>query len=324
MKRGNPISILILASLLLVVCSGFGFSSFPNIESQEIQSSYSGVASQANRFVAITNDGRIDWISEKGTVIQTKRIEGEAFKSVLITNQQVIVAGARGSLFYSENDTAFQKIDASITQTINCLALFKNQIVAGCDNGELLIGNSGESFKNVRLNLKGNIVSLCSGALECYGVTDRGEIIHTNDGSNWAIFDFNKVYDGYYKACSFIKVLTTASQIAVIGKNVDGLPVLFFSSKGNVWSERPLIYTDENGFNAQLSDIPDDIYFDFNRDQFVLLFPGGKLMTIPSCSHCQKIYEISENKCNAISGNEHSIIVVGENDYIKIINTDNL
>lgn len=322
MKRGNPISILILTCLLLVVCSGFGFSSFPDVTCKEIQSSYSGVVSQAKGFVAITNDGRIDWISENGKVIRTKKIDGEKFNSVLINNKQVIVSGVQGTLFYFENDTTFQKINIGTSQTINCLAQFKNQIIAGYDDGELRIGKSGESFKNVRLDLKGNIVSLSSGALECYGVTDQGEIIHTNDGLNWTIFDFNKVYDGYYKACTFIKVLSTTSQIAVIGKNGDGLPVMYFSSKGNVWAERPLLYTDEEGFKAYLNDIPEDIYYDSLKDQFILLCSVGKLMTIPSCSHCQKLYEISENILHAISGNELNIIIVGDKNYIRIINTE--
>ncbi len=324
MKRGSPISILILISLLLTVCSGFELSSFPNIACRKFQSSYSCVVSQAKGFVAITNDGGINWISEKGTVIQTKKIEGEKLKSVLINNQQVIVAGVLGSLFYFENNATFLQINTGTTQTINCLAQFKNQIVAGCDNGELQIGNSRESFKSVRLDLKGNIVSLYSGTLECYGVTDKGEIIHSNDGLNWIIFDFNKVYDGYYKTCSFIKVLTTASQIAVIGKNRDGLPVLFFSSKGNVWSERPLIYTDEKGFNDNLIDIPNDIYYDNSKDQFILVCTNGKLMTIPSCSHCNKLYEISDNNLTNISGNNGKILIVGDNNYFNIINANEL
>jgi hypothetical protein len=170
--------------------------------------------------------------------------------------------------------------------------------------------------------LKGNIVSLSPGAAECYGVTDQGEIIQTNDGLKWSIFDFNDVYKGYYKTCSFTKVLVTPKQIAVIGKNADGTPVLYFTSQGNVWSERRLIYADENGFGGYLTDIPNDIYYDSFKDLFILACSNGKMLTIPSCSHCNKLYTISDKNLWGVSGNEHALILVGDDKFIKIMNTD--
>jgi hypothetical protein len=322
MKRRNPKSRLILTSLLLAVCNGFGFSSFQNVACHESGNSYIDVVSQNDGFIAITNKGRIDWISDNGEVIKTKSLSGEEFREALITNQQLIIVGTQGSMFYQKKDEAFQLIESDITQTINCLAQFKNQIIAGYNSGDLRIVNPGKPHEINHLGLKGNIVSLSSNAFNCYGVTDQGEIFHTNDGLNWAIFDFNKVYDGYYKACSFGKVLVTPKQIAIIGKYNDGLPVLFFSSAGNVWSERPLTYTDEQGFNAQLGDIPSDIYYDSLKDRFILLCSNGIIMTIPSCSHCNKLYKITDNNLSGISGNEHALIIVGDDDYFKIINTD--
>jgi len=317
MKVRNPKSILILTVLLLAVCCGFGFSSFSEPNSGKNPGSYFDVVSQTEGFIAITNDGRIDWISDNGAVIKKKSLKGEEFQSVMMNNQQLIIAGAQGSMFYFEKDTVFQKIESGTTRNINCLAEFKNQIIAGNDDGELLIGNSGEPFKSIQLSLKGNIVSLSSNALNCYGVTDEGEIIQTSDGLNWTIFDFNEVYDGYYKACSFEKVLVTPKQIAVIGKNVDGSPVLLFSSKGGVWSERSLIYTNEDGLNAQLTEIPNDIYYDSLKDQFILLCSNGMIMTIPSCS-------ITDKNLRGISGNEHALILVGDDNFIKTINANNL
>lgn len=324
MKITNLKSKLFLSSLLLVACCGFGFSSFPENNTPKISGSYSHVVSLPDGFVAITTDGRIDWISDNGKVFQTKKIEGEELQSALINNQQLIVSGVQGSMFYFEKDTIFQKIDSGSNQTINCLTEFKNKIIVGCDNGELRIGNPKEPMKSIRLDLKGNIVSISSNDLKCYGVTDQGEIIHTNDGLNWVIFDFNKVYNGYYKACSFIKVLSTPKQIAVIGINEDDLPVLLFSSEGNVWSERSLIYTNENGFNDYLDDIPNDIYYDKSTDQFIMICTNGKLMIIPSCSHCNKLYAISENNLKGISGNEHHVIIIGDNNYLRIINANTL
>ncbi len=321
MKLGNPKSILVITTLLLVVYSGFGFS-LPHFTVAEIPENYVDVVSYSKGFIAITNEGRIDWISEKGDITQTRRIEGETVSNLIANGQQVIASGIRGQIFCIENDETIKKVACNTTKEVNCMVQFRNKIIAGCNNGELQIGDSKTQFETIHLDLNGNIVSLSSENSVCYGVTDEGEIIHSTDGQSWTIFNFNEIYKGYYKTCSFKKVLSTPKQITVLGINKDGFPVLFFSSKGNVWTERPLIYSDEEGFNTQLTDIPNDIYFDAAKDQFILLCSDGKLMTIPSCSHCQKLYKISDEKLNSISGSENDIILVGDNNYIKIINGD--
>lgn len=320
-KSGNPKTILFIASFLLVYSFCFGFSPIQNANTPLVEISYTDVVSYADGFIAITNNGRIDWISDKGDVTKTKSFNGESFKSILINNQQLILLGLHGQILFFKNDSSFYKMENPSGNSFKCITHFRNEIIAGCENGELCFGYDENSFKSFKLELKGNIVSLSSGIKDCYGVTDHGEIIHSNDGLNWTIFDFNSVYNGYYKTCNFIKVETTPSQIAVVGKNDEGLPVLFFSSKGNVWTKRPLNYTNEEGFHDLLNNIPSDIYYDATNDQFILLCSDGNLMTIPTCSHCQKIYQISKKNLTAIAGNESKILVVGNNMYIKLCNS---
>ena len=322
MNTGKPKLSFMYTSLLFIACCSVGISSFPVNGIKEKPVSYKEIFARADSFVAITNDGRIDWISDKGTVIKSKSIEGEAFHTVTINNLQMVVAGISGALYFFDNDTTFMKIETGTKSPANCLALFNGKVIAGYDNGELRIGNTGFSFKTVRIGLKGNIISLSVTTKECYGVTDQGEIIHTNDGTEWTTFDFNKIYNGYYNSCSFTKIITTPGQIAVIGKDINGLPVLFFSSKGTVWTQRLLTYTDEKGFIDTFNDITNDIYYDSSKEQFIMACNNGKLMTIPSCSHCNKLYNITDKNLNGISGNEHVIIIVGEENYIKIIDAD--
>lgn len=324
MKQGNPKSILIIASLLLIHSFGFGFSLFQNENTPVAAASYTDIEPYADGFIAVTNNGRIDWISDKGKVTQTKKFEGEIFSSLLVNTHQVIVLGLHGQIFFFENDSSFYKIESQSNNSIKCLTLFKNKIIAGCENGEIAIGENPNSFKYLKLEVKGNIVSLSTRTKDCYGVTDQGEIIHTTDGLNWTIFDFNSVYKGFYKACNFVKIETSSKQIAVIGINEDNSPQLLFSSKGNVWTERTLNYADENGAHNSLSDIPTDIYYDTANDQFILTLTNGRLMTLPSCSHCQKIYKISNENFIAIAGNGSMIMIVGTNNYIKIVNADAL
>lgn len=320
MKANNPKSFFLLIALMLVHCIGFGLTAFQNSNLDDAKVAYADVTSFDDGFVAITNSGRIDWISEEGVVSMSKTFEGESFKSILAIQQQFLILSSNGQILLFENDSSFHTIHKPSNNTINCITLFKNRIIAGCDEGELLIGNNENSLKSIQLELKGNMVSLSAGINDCWGVSDQGEIIHSKDGLNWIVFDFNSVYKAYYKACSFIKVECTPDQIAVIGKNSDGSPVLFFSSKGNVWSERVLNYTSEEGAADSLNDIPTDICYDAANDQFLLTCANGRLMTIPSCSHCQKVYQISLENLNAIAGNESKIMVVGTNNFVQMMN----
>jgi len=324
MKHTNPKPILIVISLMLITLLGFGFSFQQHTNDSGIKDMYVDVVNSANGFVAITNSGRIDWISDHGEVSQTKNTEGEVFRNIINHQQQIIVADELGSQFYFENTTTYKKIDGSTNAPINCFTLFKNRIIAGHNRGELSVEDEDGSFEVIHLDLKGDIVSLSSRSDECYGVTNQGEIIHSRNGIDWTIFDFNKVYTGFYKACTFIKVEATPDQIAVVGKNSDGLPVLFFSSKGNVWSERALDYTDDQGFYVTLQDMPSDICYDATYDRFLLSFAKGRLMIIPSCSHCQKVYQITDENLYRLAVNESKLIVVGTNKFFKIINLSDL
>ena len=191
-------------------------------------------------------------------------------------------------------------------------------IIAGNDDGEILSGNEKEGFRKIRPGLKGNIVSVSARLSDCYGATDEGEIIHTTDGINWDIFDFNQVYSGFYKPCYFTRILVTENRIATAGIRNDGLPVLMFSNQGKVWTERTLNFTDDQGMMNFLTDLPNDIFYDNLRDQFILVCDKGKLMKIPSCSHCNKQVILSEEDLTGISGNEDILIIVGENYCIKV------
>jgi hypothetical protein len=321
-KKENPKSIILKTCLLFAVCTGFGFSSFPGLKFREPKEreAYVDVVSQGDVFIAIKKGGQIDWISEEGVVFQTRKLEKNLTK-IIANDQQLVVSGDQCLLFREKGNTNFQKMDLGRSFTINCLTLFNNMIIAGSDKGELRIGNPENQVESVLLNVKGNIVSLSSGNSNCYGVTDRGEIIHSIDGKNWDILDFNKTYDGFYEKCNFKKVLVTPKQIALIGQNEDDSPALYFSSKGNVWTKRHLNYEEDGNYRA-IKSIPTDIYYDSYNDQHLLLFTNGKVMGIPSCSHCNKLYDLSENTLHGISGNEHAIIIVGDNNYIKTIKVE--
>jgi hypothetical protein len=316
MKPGFIFIVLIYLSFNCIVGSTYGVNNASaNLEG------YRAIIPLDNGFLAAASEGRLDWISESGKISKSEKFNGESFHCLLSSNRNIIVAGKKGSILISSDKGVFKRINSGTDRNINSLVLFKEKIIAGTDNGEILIGNETDLFKKIHLNLKGNIVSLSARTGQCYGVTDEGEIIHSKDGLDWTIFDFNAVYLGFYKPCYFTRILVTENQIAVTGKQNDGSPVLMFSTMGNVWSVRPLNYTDEEGKISTLTEIPNDLFYDYSKDQFILICNKGKMLTIPSCSHCNKLIEISTNSLERITGNEDTMMIIGENQFINVIKT---
>jgi len=271
-------------------------------------------------FIAAGTDGRIDWISASGTVIKSEKFTGEKFNSIVSDDNIVITAGDRGGIYKSSEKGVFQRINSDSKENINSLALFKGNIIAGSDHGEIISVDINGSFKRTRLAIRGNIVSVSARESGCFGVTDEGEIIHSIDGIKWNITDFNKVYSGYYKTCYFTKILVTENRIAIIGKYSDGSPVLMLSTKGNVWTERTLIYNDDQGFKNILEDSPNDVIYDDSEDIFYMVCSKGKVMQLPSCNQCNKVIEVSSEDLKGISLNEKTLMIVGDNFFIKAVN----
>lgn len=271
-------------------------------------------------FLAAGSGGQIDWISVSGEKTKSEKFPGENFNCLLEYNNLVIAAGERGTILISSNNGIFRKVESGTVRNINSLTVFNGIIIAGADQGEIITGDGRGSFKKNHLSLKGNIVSVSARASECFGVTDEGEIIRSLDGSKWEITDFNKVYAGYYKPCYFIAILVTENRIAVTGIRNDGSPVMMFSNKGGVWTERILNYTDDQGIKGYLSDIPKAISYYEQGDEYYIACSKGKLMKLPSCSQCNKLVELSEEDLEGISIIENNLMIVGGNFFNRALN----
>jgi len=286
----------------------------------EKQNGYNSVISYKNGFIAAGSDGRIDRISVSGKISKSLTFQGEEFNCLYSDDELIIAAGDKGILRISGDGEIFRKIEIGSVRNINSLTIYNGTIIGGADQGIIIKGDSGGSFSEMKLELRGNIVSVSSGLTECYGVTDQGEIIHSKDGVHWDIFDFNKVYTGYYRPCSFTSVLVTQNRISVAGKQDDGSPVVAFSSQGNVWTERILSYTDDNGFREFLTEIPASIIYDEPSDQYILACSNGTLLLLPSCSQCNKVTKVSGKDLKGLSFSGDKMLVVGDDFFIRVMN----
>jgi hypothetical protein len=280
---------------------------------------YITVTTFEDGFIAAGSGGRIDRISLSGEVLKSEIYKGEAFNCMFSHDRLVIAAGNNGTIMISSDGNTFRKTESGTAKNINSVAFFKGKIIAGADGGEINIAEVNGSGEKVSLPLRGNIVSLAAGASECYGVTDKGEIIHSADGFHWDIVDFNQVYSGYYKECSFRKVVLSETSILIAGVRIDGIPVLLFSDYGNVWAEKNLFYTDDNGVPGVLEDNPNDVIYDSQEDQFFLACSNGKLMKLNSCPQCNKMTILSHEDLTGIASNGNTLLIVGENYFIQSI-----
>ena len=280
---------------------------------------YKAVTNCKLGFVAAGTKGRLDWITVSGKIIKSETIGPESLNCLLAQSNDLIVAGEHGSIFISSEKGTFRKMNSGSDKNINTLTLFRGKIIAGTDEGDVLAADGKDSFSVLNLALKGNIVSVSARNSDCFGVTDQGEIIHTTDGTHWDVFDFNRIYKGFYKPCVFTSILATEKGIAVAGIYEDGSPVYLSSTLGNVWSERPLVYKDQQGMEQLLTGRPTGIFYDDLHDLFYLVCKEGKLMKLPSCSHCNELVELSSENLSGISGTNEMLMVVGEGFFIKVI-----
>ena len=161
-------------------------------------------------------------------------------------------------------------------------------VITVTEGGEVILHNyAGDVLPAMRLALRGKVTGMAGNDDICIGVTDMGEIFSSTDGREWDVVDFNKTYEGYYPEMSFVGVAAGTGSIAVAGVTTTNAPAVFISTRGKVWSERPLNYF--QGEEHYLTEIPVGISADLEKDEFVLECTDDVFFFLPACSHCNRL-----------------------------------
>ena len=105
-----------------------------------------------------------------------------------------------------------------------------------------------------------------------------------------------------------------AGSLCVAGKDASGEPVAYVSSKGKVWSERPLEYT-LSGRPHVLRALPVAAAYNAYSDEFVLVCDDGTLFHLPACSHCNYPEFPSSGRLARIAFNGERYLAVGDSLY---------
>jgi hypothetical protein len=271
------------------------------------------------KFLAVGTDGRIDYINISGERTPVVNTCKNNLNCVISKDQILVVVGDKGTILFSSDGQIFTKVESGTDQNINGIAFKKELLIAGANKGIILISKNGKTWNSIHLQVKGNIESVTANDSLCIGITDCGEIIRSYDGLNWEITDYNKKYSGYYESCIFRKALLTKDRIVIIGRHDDGSPAVLFSSLGNVWTERSLIYNDDQGMIRFLTNKPNDITYDTVHDQFILACDKGEIFGLPSCTKCNASVTVSNNDLYAIICRDDLLLSAGEEFFINIM-----
>ncbi|MDR0962399.1 MAG: hypothetical protein LBM62_07585 [Mediterranea sp.] len=253
---------------------------------------YRSLVSYSDGFAGV-NPTRVDRLSLSGEVLQSASFPPSVELTCLASDASALAVGGKRGILYVCTDTtwSFRPLETGIRQDIRALTVYKGVLIAAAGSDLLLLDDNGV-LGGIRLPVKGTVVALSAGTDVCYGVTDAGEIIRTDDGTRWTALDFNTHYRDYYPSCRFTGVCTTDHNVAVAGVTHDGKPVVYLSMQGEVWYIRDLICSDAQGAKTEPAQHPTLIVYDFTRDTFLLGFTGGIIMSLPTCSHCNECFDM--------------------------------
>jgi hypothetical protein len=273
---------------------------------------YTDIVHFRDKFIAVGSDGRIDCISKSGEGEPIDNSCKDRLNCAFSNDEILIAAGDNGTILYSSDGKNFYRAESGTDENINGITSQNGLIVTGADKGILLISKDGKSWKNFQINAKGNILSLSANKSFFIGVTDSGEIIKSFDGIDWEIKDYNKEYAGYNKFSKFKKIVAAQNTIVIIGEHDDGSPSILYSTLGDVWAEKELIYHNDEGVVSLLAHKPNGITYDDDRDEFILACDHGELFSLSSCQKCNKYTKISENNLYALIYDDSYLLIVGD------------
>jgi hypothetical protein len=279
---------------------------------------YRDIAQFKDKFIAVGTNGRIDGISPSGEIMHLNSVCQENLNSAYSNGEIFLTVGDHGIILYSKNGTSFSRAVSGTGKNILGISGKNGLYVAGADSGTILISNTGVSWKSIPTTIRGKIVSITATNSCFFGVTDSGEIIKSFDGLKWDIQNYNREYAGYNQYSIFRKIVASPNSITIIGIHKDGSPSIICSSLGNVWAERPPIYQDDQGVVQGLTNKPNGIAYDPDRDQFVVACDNGELLALPPCAKCNKWEKISEKNLQAICYFDNYLLIVGEEFSVSI------
>lgn len=299
---------------MLILLAGF-------ISGQEICFAYRSSAVKSDGFVAVGPG--MDFFSPDGVKLSSVELPDGADLNCVAISNGILAAGGKGGMMLFVSEAGKVREGSRLDGDVSSLASFKNGFVASVTGGKpgrlYFYKDSNAQPQEISTGANGNVISLAASGSQCYGVTDKGEIVHSKDGRIWDVFDFNRNYEGYYRAVDFSSVAVDGSGLAVVGTYPDGSPAMYMSSRGTVWSERGLFYR-QDGDIFFFDKKPLGLTYDRAASQYVMLCEDGTLFVVPGCSQCNQPLIVGTKGIRSLSfGPDGTPFAAGDDGFAKVI-----
>ena len=219
-----------------------------------------------------------------------------------------VIARSDGMLFFTDIEgTAADSI--KIRSEIAGIAVSGSDVLAVAPDGRVTsVERDGKSRILCRsLNVSGSMEGIACFDGKVFILSSQGILMSTSDWRSFTTFDFNSTYSGYYEYVRFTSICASDNVIFLAGVFDDGMPAVFTSAAGNIWSER-ILYYNEGRNVLMLEQQPLGLGYDPRTDVFVLACTDGCLFFMPGCSNCNYIERKAMHDLNAVAFNSGRLI----------------
>ena len=275
---------------------------------------YVDVAPFAGGFAVLDSAGVVRLCSEDGVSGDTLAFSPGGGKALSLASVQDALVAAGDSALVCLLDGRYTDMRYPGGR-IAGICGFRGAVAAVSTDGTVYFWDSPFSVpKRVPFVAKGLPVGISGGSELCCALTDSSELVIVDASLHAEVFGFNENYSAYYGSVELTCAAAGAGSLCAAGTDASGEPVAYVSSKGKVWSERPLEYT-LGGRPHVLRALPVAAAYNAYSDEFVLVCDDGTLFHLPACSHCNYPEFPSSGRLARIAFNGERYLAVGDSLY---------
>lgn len=276
---------------------------------------FRAVAAWDTDFLAVGTGGRMSLIAPDGKQQTISSGTDAALHAIVLLEGKAYVVGDAGTLVvYDGRQAAVSAVDPRVN--LCAAVVWKDMLFVGGSNGALFrLVPDGEAVR-LDVSASGTVTGLTASKTRLLAVTDRGEILTSEDGADWTCLQYRQAY---HIEVSFAGALWTDGLFYACGRRADGTPLLVQSTMGGVWAERTL-----GMLNGQPADLSSLIFGGIAWDgrQAYIACNDGQLLTLPDCAECNQLQTIADANLTAAVCHSGRVAVVGEGFCAVVVDTE--
>lgn len=258
-------------------------------------------------FAAVGTEGRFDLIGTDGTITKLESDADCELLSLAVNAEHAVAAGEDGTVVVLTEENDITVYSAKVSTDLYSVSFFNGNYFFGTENGRILKTSDFQTWETVEPGLLGTVTGLAANEERCILVTDQGETATTTDGENWSLLNYNEYYS---ENISFRNLESCGSGFVALGDDETGMERGLETLEGGVWAERGFL-TQEEEENGMTPAKVSSVCWDGEQAYGARL--DGQVLTMPSCTKCNKTQQVGEGELYAAACNEKFLLFAGEN-----------